>query len=78
MLSGIFTLDVTWRWCFYINLPIGGVAITAIFFLLHKILDKSKEKVTLADFDFGGILLLLISVVSLLLPVMRWGYLPLE
>jgi hypothetical protein len=57
---------------FYINLPTGRVAITAIFFLLHRIPDKSKEKVTLADIDFGGILLLLISVVSLLL-ALSWG-----
>lgn len=70
--SGIFTHDVTWRWCFYINLPIGGLAIAVIVFLLHKIPDKKKESVTLADIDFGGIVILSVSVVSLLL-AMSWG-----
>ncbi|KAF6818753.1 multidrug resistance protein fnx1 [Colletotrichum sojae] len=34
VVGGVFTSQVTWRWCFYINLPISGVGIIVLFFVL--------------------------------------------
>ncbi|KAF2001331.1 putative efflux pump antibiotic resistance protein [Amniculicola lignicola CBS 123094] len=32
LLGGVFTDTIGWRWCFYINLPVGGVSIAILMF----------------------------------------------
>lgn len=78
LLGGAFTdnAKLTWRWCFYINLPFGLVTALFIFFFYNDIrTTKSvvhtwKERV--AQFDLVGTAVFMPAIICLLL-ALQWG-----
>lgn len=66
-LGGIFASLVSWRWCFYINLPICGIAFTLIAVFLNVQHEKTSLRVGLKAMDWWGMLSFLAFVLMLLL-----------
>jgi MFS family permease len=71
VVGGAFA-DRDWSWCFWINLPICGVAFVLLYFFLDVQYRKDAPKSIFKRIDFGGNALLIASVIAVLL-ALAWG-----
>ncbi|MCW2863608.1 MAG: drug resistance transporter, EmrB/QacA subfamily [Actinoallomurus sp.] len=67
LLGGFLTDSLSWRWAFYVNVPLGAVALLVTGLGMHLHTPHIKAKI-----DYWGALLLTVGIVSLTL-VASWG-----
>jgi EmrB/QacA subfamily drug resistance transporter len=67
LLGGFFVDNLSWRWVFYVNMPVGAVALAIVAFGLHLPRWKIQHAI-----DYLGAALLSGSVACLIL-VATWG-----
>jgi MFS family permease len=59
IIGGAFTTSVTWRWCFWLNLPVGGVSLAVVILFLHIEAPKTPFWAGLRSIDWLGTFLII-------------------
>ena len=67
VLGGVFTQFVSWRWCFYINLPLDGVAFIILFLYLDIETPRTPIVAGLKAIDWFGSLTIIGGTVMFLI-----------
>ena len=67
LVGGFITDHLSWRWAFYVNLPLGGIALIVLIATLHLPKRRSEHRI-----DWLGAALLTVAITALVL-ITTWG-----
>ncbi len=67
LIGGYITDNLNWRWVFYVNLPLGALALSVFFSVMPSVQPGLRHRL-----DYWGVTTLILSVVPLLL-ALSWA-----
>lgn len=77
VLGGLFVEYLTWRYVFWINIPLGVLSMIGVWFFLHEQVEKRKPSI-----DYAGACFMFLGISSLMFVLVeggvRWSWLSWE
>jgi EmrB/QacA subfamily drug resistance transporter len=73
MFGGVLTDALSWRWIFFVNVPIAALGVAATWFAIHQHEPEPSDR----RIDYGGVVTLSLGLVALLVAldqVTDWGW----
>jgi MFS family permease len=73
-IGGVLVQTTTWRWVFYVNIPVASAGLLLLFLFLHMEYDKESTFVEKAKrVDFAGNVIFIASTIALLIALTNPG-----